>query len=226
MAVDMYHHNAIAEALRRTVRGVAPLVGAVSGGQTVEVLCGRMFRAGQKVKLVDEAGLSEAHVVAEVVGDEVRLVDEIEHAFTVENGAQLQIDEGVAAGLKWVAQGRPELAPTPRWGQLPAVVIEPGTMAQPENAGTNRTYQQEYRFRVYYLRRAAEGEEANVELLGEVEGLFNLIMSDPYLGGTCWHAQVTGVDTRPSEEEELRKKVAGLSVVRLDVLAERSEVWG
>jgi len=225
MAVDMYHHNAIAAALRRVVRGVVPLVASVSGGQGVDVLCGRMFASGQRVKLLDDMGLSEAHVVAEVVADEVQLVDEIAHAFLTENGARLQLDEGVAAGLKWVAQGRPELAPTPRWGELPAVVVEPGSMAQPESAGTNRTYQQEYRFRVYYLRRAAEGEEASVALLDEVEELFNLIMSDPYLGRTCWHAQVTGVDTRPAEEEELRKKVPGLSVVRLDVLAERSEVW-
>lgn len=226
MAVDMYHHNAIAEALRRSVRGIAPLVSDVASGATVEVLCGRMFRAGQRVKLCDETGVSESHVVAEVLGNEVRLADEVEHAFNVEDQAWLAINEGVPAALKWVAQGRPELAPTPRWGELPAVVIEPGTMAQPESAGTNRTYQQEYRCKVYYLRQTAAGEEASVELLTEVAELFNLVMSDPYLGGTCWHAQVTAVDTRPAEEETLRKKMPGLSVVRLDVLAERSEVWG
>ncbi|MHB8996916.1 MAG: hypothetical protein ACYC63_16860 [Armatimonadota bacterium] len=225
MAVDMYHHNAIAEALRRTVRGIAPLVAEVSEGTSVEVLCGRMFASGMRVKLIDEAGQSESHVVAEVVGDEVRLVEEIEHEFTTAAGARLQLNEGVPAALKWVAQGRPELAPTPRWGQLPAIIIEPGTMSQPENAGSNRTYQQEYRFKVYYARQAAEGEQAQVEMLGEVGEIFNLIMSDPYLGGTCWHAQVTGVDTRPREEEELRGKAA-VSVARIEVLAERSEVWG
>jgi hypothetical protein len=225
MAVDMYHHRAIAEALRRTVRGIAPLVADVAGGFSVEVLCGRMFAAGMRVKLVDDGGQSESHVVAQVLGDEVRVFEEIEAEFTTAAGARLQIDEGVPAALKWVALGRPELAPTPRWGQLPAVVIEPGAMSQPENAGSNRTYQQEYRFKVYYARRAGEGEQAQVEMLREVGELFNLIMSDPYLGGTCWHAQVTGVETRPREEEELRGKAA-VSVARIEVLAERSEVWG
>ena len=226
MGLDMFHQNEIARALRMVVSGASLLGAEVSGGFVVTVASNRLFPAGALVRLVDDTGQVEEHVVAEALGvDQVRLEAEVAGTFGPTAKARLQLREGAAARLKWVAQGRPEMMPEPRRAQLPAVVVEPVGMKQPANAGTNRTYQQEYEFDVFYIRKVAEGEEAGVELGAEIADLFNLVMSDPYLEETCWHAQVTEVEMRPREEEELRRKQAGVQVVRMGVLAQRAEVW-
>jgi len=179
------------------------------------------------VRLVDDLDQVESHTVVErLSARQVRLDDPVTGEFTVAAGARLQLATGTGAELKWVSQGRPELMPRAQIMQLPAVVVEPVTLAQPASAGTNRTYQQEYTFHVYYIRKMAEGEQANVELHDELAGLFNLVMADPYLGETCWHAQVTMVQMRPAEEEKLRAVAPGVQAVRMEVLARRSEVWG
>jgi hypothetical protein len=227
MAVDMFHPNEIAAALRRIVQGMSPLTTDVEGGDTVQVRCSRLFAPGAAVWLRDRAGQVEEHTVAGRLSlTEVQLSEPIEGTFRVSEEARLQLREGVGAQLKWVAQGRPELMPLPHSLQLPAVVIEPGVMVQPMQAGTNRTYEQEYNFGVYFVRRDGIGEQGNEELLAETGELFNLLMSDPYLEDSCWHAQVTRVDLRPEVEAALRKQNPGVQVVRLEVLAKRSEVWG
>ena len=227
MALQMYHHNEIARALRMLVQGAAALTADTEGSDVVHIEPSPLFENGSAVKLVDDHGQVEAHTVVErLSGAQVRLNNAVTGHFTVTNGARLQMATGTAAKLRWVSQGRPELMPRPQALQLPAVVVEPVTLKQPDQAGTNRTYQQEYVFHVYYLRRMAEGEEANVELHSEVADLFNMIMADPYLGETCWHAQVSEVDMRPPEEEKLRAVAPGVQAVRLVVEARRSEVWG
>lgn len=226
MAVDMYHQNEIARALRMVAQGASALTVEVGEGDVVGVNSTRLFAPGALVRLVDDGAQAEEHVVAEVLGaGEVRLVGEVTGTFSPEGRARLQLREGVCGRLKWVAQGRPELLPEPKRGQLPAIVVEPVGMKQPDGAGSNRTYQQEYDFNVFYLRKTNEGEEANVELSSEVGEIFNLVMADPYLEETCWHAQVTEVEMRPREEEEMRRKQAGLQVVRMGVRAKRAEVW-
>jgi hypothetical protein len=226
MALEMYHHNQIARALRRLVQGASALSSDTDGSDVVQIEPSPLFPDETAVKLVDDLGLVEAHTVVErVAATQVRLDRVVEGSFTVAHGARLQLTSGTAAKLRWVAQGRPELMPRPQALQLPAVVVEPVALKQPDHAGTNRTYQQEYLFHVYYLRKIAEGEQANVELHEEVAELFNRIMSDPYLGETCWHAQVSEVDMRPKEEEKLRAVAPGVQAVRLGVVAMRSEVW-
>lgn len=226
-AVDMYHHNEIIKALRLLVQGASLLAQDSNGTDIVHVASVGLFEAGQLVRLVDDEAAAETHTVMEVLGPgELRLDRAVTGHFAVSRTARLQLVEGAGARLKWVAQGRLELCPSPWWEQLPAVVIEPGVMEQPSNAGTNRTYQQDYFVNLFYVRKMSEGEQANVELLEEAADLFNFAMSDPYLGGTCWQAQVTRVDTRPTEAEGLSARHPGLQVVKMEVLARRSEVWG
>jgi len=226
MGLEMYHHNEIARALRMLVQGAAALTEDTQGSDVVNIEPNPLLESGSAVKLVDDQGQVETHTVAERLSAlQVRLDSTVTGTFAVANGARLQLATGTAAKLRWVGQGRPELMPRPQVLQLPAVVVEPVTLKQPDHAGTNRTYQQEYVFHVYYLRKISEGEQANVELHAEVADLFNMIMADPYLGGTSWHGQVTEVDMRPAEEEKLRAVAPGVQAVRLVVVAMRSEVW-
>lgn len=226
MALQMYHHNEIARALRMLVQGAAALAADTDGSDIVHLEPSPLFESGAAVRLVDDQGLTEAHTVVEWLSpQQVRLDAVVVGEFTVANGARLQLTTGAGYGLKWVAQGRPELMPRAISLQLPAAVVEPVALRQPAQAGTNRTYQQEYVFHIYYVRKMAEGEQANVELQAEVADLFNMVMADPYLAETCWHAQVTKVEMRPAEEEKLRAVAPGVQVVKMEVVAERSEVW-
>ena len=227
MGLDMYHQNDIARALRMLVQGASALAADTDGSDIVSIQPSPLFESGTAVKLVDDHGLVETHTVVErLCAGQVRLDDPVEGEFRAANGARLRLATGAGAELKWVAQGRPELMPRPQCLQLPAVVVEPALLRQPSHAGTNRTYQQEYVFNVYYIRKMSEGEQANVELHSEVADLFNLVMADPYLAETCWHAQVTNVEMRPAEEEKLRAVAPGVQAVKMEVIAMRSEVWG
>jgi hypothetical protein len=226
MAVDMYHQNEIARALRMVVQGASGLTAATDGSDRVHVTSTRLFAPGVAVRLVDDGGQLESHQVAErISGTEVRLWTEVAGSFGPEQGAVLQLAEGAGAELRWVAIGQPWLMPPPHSLQLPAAVVCPVRMNQPANTGTNRMYQQEYLLDVYYLRQSGEGESAD-EVLGEkVASIFNLVMGDPYLSETCWHAQVTEVEMQGRVAEELRAKSPGLQVARIGVLAKRSELW-
>jgi hypothetical protein len=227
MGLDMYHHNEIARALRMLVQGAAALSADTDDSDIVHTDPSPLFESGAAVRLVDDLGNVETHTVVErTSATQVRLDDPVAGSFTVAHGARLQLSTGTGAELKWVSQGRPELMPRAQVMQLPAVVVEPIALEQPARTGTNRTIQQEYLFHVYYLRKIAEGEQANVELHEELTDLFNLVMADPYLGETCWHAQVTSVAMRPPEEDKLRAIAPGVQVARMEVVARRAEVWG
>jgi hypothetical protein len=224
MGLQMYHHNEIARALRMLVQGAAALTVDTDGSDIINTDSSPLFESGTAVRLIDDQGQVESHTVVErLSARQVRLDDPVAGEFGVAEGARLQLTTGTGAQLKWVSQGRPELMPRAQIMQLPAVVVEPVTLEQPASAGTNRTYQQEYKFHVYYIRKMAEGEQANVELQEELGDLFNLVMADPYLGETCWHAQVTEVQMRPAEEEKLRAVAPGVQAVRMEVVATRSE---
>ena len=64
-----------------------------------------------------------------------------------------------------------------------------------------------------------------METLQGAGELFNLLMSDTYLGGTCWHSQVTAVNPEPAVQERLREMERPLRVVELQLVAKRAEVW-
>lgn len=226
MAVSMYHQNEIAQALRNVVQGATALTSVTEGSDRVFVNSTRLFGEGTAVQLLDADGQHEEHTVMECIsGTEVRLESEVVGEFGPLRQARLQIGSGAGAELKWVAQGAPEIMPLPRPLQLPAAIVAPVSLTQPPNAGTNRTYQQEYLLRVYYFRQAEAGEAADEVLSGKVGELFNLIMSDPYLEETCWHAQVVRVELQGDVAAGLRSKNPGLQAAVLDVLARRAEVW-
>jgi hypothetical protein len=228
MIVQMLHQNEIAQALRQIVQASSPLGQDAGGSDQVQIVPSRLIDSpGQTIRLREGNRTSDLYSIVEVNGaGNLQLDREVEDVWRTAQGARVQLAGGLSEQLHWVAQGRPELMPGPRCAQLPAIVIEPTLMRQPDNSGTNRSYLQEYFLQVYLLRRIGEGEEANHELTSEVEQLFNLLMSDPTLQDTCWHAQVTEVDTRPSVEAGLKARHPEVQVVRLEVRARRSEVWG
>ncbi len=222
----MLHYDEIARALRLVCQGAAALTEDTDGTDTVAVSSSCLFAPGDTVVLADSSEQQETHTVAEVLGlTRIKLASAVAGEYTVAAQARLQLAESLRPEVKWITIGRPEALPTPLRLKLPAVVIEPAVMEQPSNAGTNRSYQQEYTFQVYYLDRYQEGVEADMAAIDEAAGLFNLIMSDPYLGGTCYHSQVVEFEPSPEAEAKLRARELPLRVVRIEVLARRAEVW-
>jgi hypothetical protein len=107
---------------------------------------------------------------------------------------------------------------------LPCVIVQPGPCEQPLTEGTNRGYQQNYHCLVYYLRRAQPGEAASVELMEQAARLFHLLMSDPYLGGSAWYAQVVRVEPEPASVRRLRDGGFPVVGVEMEVVAQRLEI--
>jgi hypothetical protein len=224
MAVAL-HYNEICEALRRLVQGAVALTADADGSDLVHVGSNRLFHAGDTVELWDSQGQRESHTVVELIGlTQVRLDREVELSFLVGAGAQLRRVPEALPELKWVAQGTPELMPQPAETRLPCVLVQPREMEQPLTAGTNRAYQQNYRCLVYYLERAVEGEAASVELMASAARLFELLMADPYLGGSAWYAQVVRVEAEPERVRRLRDKGFAVVGVAMEVVVQRVEV--
>lgn len=226
MAVDMFHCNEIARAIRLVCQGAAALNADVSGGTEVYVGSNELFEPGQQVRLRDSAGQELATVQSTIGLTTVMLGGEITGEYLVSRGARLERAGGALPDLQWVGQGSPELMPRSPAERYPCVLVRPERMLQPLNEGSNRTFQQDYRFRVYYIERYEEGQQANVELLERAGAIFNAIMSDPYLGGSCWHSQVVEVNPEPDVQKRLREAELPLRVVEMTVLARRAAVYG
>jgi len=210
---DMLHYDEIARALRLVCQGAAALTEDTDGTDTVTVSSSCLFSVGDTVVLADASEQQEAHTVSEILGlTQVKLDSAVSGEYTVAAQARLQLAQSLRPEVKWITIGRPDALPAP-------------TRLQPPNAGSNRSYQQEYTFQVYYLDRYEEGVEADMDAIEKAAGLFNLIMSDPYLGGTCYHSQVVEFEPGPKAEQKLRSKELPLRVVRIEVLARRAEVW-
>lgn len=225
--VDMLHYETIARALRLLCQGAVALsADARAGDEALAVGSSCLFAVGDAVELADAAGAVESHTIAGLSAlTQVELAGSIGAEFTVAGQARLQLPAEARPQVRWVAMGRPEALPAPTRLAFPAVIIEPGAMRQPPAAGTNRSYQQEYSFAVYWLERIAEGAEADMGAISRAEGLFDLLMSDPYLGGTCYHSQVIAFEPAPKAEEKLRARDLPLRVVRLDLLVRKSALW-
>jgi len=225
MALDMFHHNEIARAIRLLCQSAVALTSNPPPGDEVEVGSNELFSVGEEVVLSDSQG-QEEHTVAEKIGlTRVRLEDDIQDGYLVSRGARLAAKTARLPDLKWVGQGAPELLPRTPTERFPCVLVMPGEMTQPLNAGSNRTFQQDYEYRVFYVEEYEEGQRANVHVLERAAALFNLLMEDTYLGGTCWHSQVTRVDPEPAVQEQLRECERPLRVVELTLLARRAAVW-
>lgn len=226
MAVDMFHQNEIARAIRLLCQGAVALSADSRPGYEVGVGSNELFAAGETVLLRDAAGEEQKTIAATVGLTTVRFAEPITGEYTVERGARLVSGVGGLPEIAWVGQGSPELMPRSPAERFPCVLVMPGIMRQPTNRGSNRVFQQDYNFRVYWVERYEEDQQANIGVLDRAAALFNLLMADPYLGGTCWHSQVIEVDPEPKIQERLREQERPLRVVELTVQARRAEVWG
>jgi len=220
----MFHHNEIARAIRLLCQGAAALTADTTPGHEVQVGSNELFAVGETVILRDSAG-EEEHTVTDTVGLTTVVLSGEVGDYRVSRGARLALAEGLPIDLAWVGQGAPELLPQAPADRFPCVLVLPDTMTQPFNTGGNRVFQQEYSYRVYYVREYQEGHAANIEVLEDAGRLFNLLMSDTYLGGTCWHSQVTEVNPEPAVQERLRELERPLRAVELKVVARRAAVW-
>lgn len=224
MALAMFHHNEIARAIRLLCQSAVGLTADTTPGNEVQVGSNELFRPGDSVTLKDCAG-EESHTVSDTVGLTTVVLSGEVGDFRVSRGARLVRAGDGLPDLAWVGQGAPELLPQAPADRFPCVLVLPDVMEQPFNTGGNRVFQQEYGYRIYYVREYQDGHAANVEVLDDAAGLFNLLMSDTYLGGTCWHSQVTKVDPNPPIQERLREQERPLRVVELRVVARRAAVW-
>ncbi|MGI5820411.1 MAG: hypothetical protein ACOX9R_20165 [Armatimonadota bacterium] len=224
MAVDMFHCNEIARAIRLVCQGATALTADLSGGTHVSVGSNRLFSTGDGVRLRDSEG-AETATVAQTIGLTTVVLDaEPAGEYLVGRGARLERLGTDLPALEWVGQGSPELMPRSPAERYPCVLVRPSVMRQPPGEGSNRTVQQDYHFDVYYVERYEEGQQANINVLERAGAIFNAIMSDSYLGGTCWHSQVIEVDAEPGEQKRLRETERPLRVVKMTVLARRAEV--
>lgn len=227
MGVEMFHHGEILQALSLLCQGAVRLRSDAELEDTLQVGSNRLFPAGTEVEVTDDSGVTERRRVQGQVGlEQVVLTEALTGSYHVAKNAVVKLVQTGVPELAWIGQGKPAVTPRPMPASFPCIVVAPVSMEQPLKEGTNRAYTQEYLSSVYYVRRRLEGEVEEQRFQSEVGGLFNLLMGDPYLGGTCWYGQVTRVDYRCSEEPALHDRGSAVRVARLEVLAKRSEVWG
>lgn len=220
----MHHHAEILGAICDLCRGAVRLSGDVSGGNVLEVGSNKLLRVGDSVRVEDDQQAGETRTVAGFGGrTQVVLESSLSGSYAVEAGARVVLVSDAVPELAWVGRGKPELAPQPGVVGFPCAVVAPRRLEQPVSGGTNRSYSQEYHSSVYYVRREREGEDVEALLLKEVGRLFSLLMRDPYLAGTCWYSQVIGIDYEPYEQAALDERMAGLRVVRLDMVGLRAQ---
>ncbi len=225
MSVAMYHHAEILDAISGICSGTIRLSEDTSGDTIVHVGSNRLFSVGDSVELVDDASVPEAHTVAGLEGlTQVILDGPIGGTYSTASNARIRLTSADLPALAWVGRGTPKIGPQPPGVNFPCAIVAPTRIAQPLTGGTNRTFDQDYWTSVYYVRPPTAGEDEEGELLAEVGRLFNLLMTDPYLGGACWYSQVTKVDYDVAPEAELRDQGFPVRVVRLDVVARRCEL--
>jgi hypothetical protein len=223
MAVEL-HYNEIAQAVRRLLRDGRPLLADTDGSNVVRVASDDIT-VGTAVEISDGAGQTETHTVVEVTSaGEVRLDGGIAGSFEVALGGILRPVRSGEPDLKWIGQGPVELMPEPRLAHLPCAVVTGGAIEQPLNGGTNRSYSQEYHYVISYVRRLEADEAADARVMDEAAVIFRRLMSDTYLGGTCWYSQIVRVDPQPECERTLRARGLPVRVVQMELVARRAEV--
>jgi hypothetical protein len=223
MAVDL-HYNEIAQAVRRSLQDGRLLTVDTDGTDTVHAASAGV-QPGDTVEIGDDAGESERGTVAAVPDENtVRLGAPLGGTYRVSRNAMLRPVRAGEPDLKWIGQGPVELMPEPRLVSLPCAVVCGGVIEQPLTGGTNRSYTQEYRYRVYYVQRLEADEAGDARAMAEAGVIFGRLMADTYLGGTCWYSQVVRVDPQPRVGEVLRGRGMPVRVVEMELVARRAEV--
>jgi len=226
MALDMFHANEIAQSIRLLCQSGVALTQDCANSATVVVGSNELFEVGDGVEVLDEDSAPEAGVVAGKSGlDTVTLENPVTGPFEVSQGAWIRLATPRLVGLKFVAQGRPDLIPEPRAERFPCLIVQPGEVRQSGSEGTNKAFAQEYDFHLYYVRKSDPGEPQSAPGLAEAGALFSLLMEDTYLGGTCWAAHVTKVQPDNQFAQDFKARHLPLDVVQLDVTAKRLEPW-
>lgn len=214
----MFQFSAVAEAVADLCRGAARLRNDTDGTDLVSLGSNRIFAVGDQVEVSDCFGQRELRTVVATSGlHSVRLDGPISGMYLVGNRASVRLVGDVVPALAWVNRGVPELLPELTAARFPCAIVAPRQLVQSDENATNRAVSQDYTVDVYYIRarRGAEAEET--ALLEEVGKLFNIIMSDPYLGGTCWHSRVDTVAHDREIEQELRERGTAVRCMRLAV---------
>jgi hypothetical protein len=226
MALDMMHVNEIARAVRLLCQSGVPLREDCLASDEVVVGSNELFEIGDDVELLDEDTAAEQRTVVGKSGLTVlRLNQPVAGAYEVAKHAWIRLATPRLTDVQFVAQGRPDLVPEPRGERFPCIVVQPGLVRQLGNEGPNKAFPQEYDFHVFYIRKHVPGEEAGIRALDEAAALFNLLMEDTYLGGTCWYSQVTRLDPDDPVGAGFRERRVPLDVIRLDLTARRLEPW-
>ena len=222
--VDLFHHNEIARAVRLLCQSSVALSQDTDGTDTVAVGSNELYSINDGVVLVDDDSPAEQYqVVAKTGLTQVQLDTNVAGSFTVANNAVLRLFPAVLDDLKWVGQGSPEIMPQPPQAYLPAIVVQPSTLNQPLAKGTNKGIRQDYHYLVYYICRSTPGEPSGPPVLEEVGKLFNLLMQDMYLGGSCWYSQIVRLEPVSAAQDKLQRQDIPVSVAELELVARRLE---
>jgi len=216
------HYNEIARAIRLLCQSSVLLSEDTDGTNQISVGSNRLFSIGDQVELVDDDTPAEVYEVSRLVGlTIIQFTTTVSGEFTVANNAMVRLAEPVLDDLHWVGQGQPLVMPQPPVLELPSIVVEPAILDQPMGEGTNKSVQQDYHFRIYYLERPAAGSRRNEAFLERVSELFSLLTRDIYLGGSCWYAQIIRLDPDPSVQQHLAEQGLSVDVAEIELLARR-----
>jgi hypothetical protein len=221
----MFHHGEILDAISLLCTGAVVLAADVAETDVLRVGSNRLFRAGDRVRVADGQTAAAESAVASTIGlDQVILASPVDGPYLVSRGASVQRVSGALPTLRWIGRGIPEAAVRPPVPRYPCAVVRPTALQQPRGEGTNRALTQDYLTSVYYLRAQSQGEDEEAAFLSELGLLFDVLMGDPYLGGTSWYSQVVEVDYATDEERQFKSAGSQLRVARLDVASRRSEM--
>jgi hypothetical protein len=227
MRGEILHLNEIAEAVRLLCQGTVRLTADLEESDLATVGSNQLFTAGDAVELLDDV---TAPVAAQVDGrsglEGVRLAEAMAGPLLVSRRARMRLAEPPLDGVRLVAQGGLDFLTTPWVVKLPGIIVQPVSVEQEPGEGTNRSFDQEHRLSVFYVRPQHGGERGSEALVGEVEALCNLLMADSYLGGTAWNSQVTRVVLESERLAEWRDRAAErVDIAQVDVVAHRLEPW-
>jgi hypothetical protein len=221
----MFHHGQILDAICLLCAGAVSLSSDATQTDVLHVGSNRLFGAGDQIEVADSQTAGVTRAVSETVGlDQVVLDVPVDGPYLAERGASVRRVSAALPALAWIGKGLPGTAVQPPVPRYPCAVARPTAMTQPRGEGTNRALTQDYITALYYLRAQSQGEDEESAFMSEVALLFDVLMSDPYLGGSCWYSQVVGVDYSTEEERQSRGAGSQLRVARFDIIARRSEL--
>ena len=227
MRVTMFEFKEITDAVVRLCQGAVRLKDDYVGGDTIQVGSNCLFFAGDEVEISCGTEQKEIRRVLITQGLEtIQLDGPLSGTYTVDAGAQIRLISDELPTLNQVVTGVPETLFELSAGRLPCVVIAPQKLEQSSQGGTNRSMLQEYELAITYLRARRGTEAEENAFLNEVGKLFNLLMSDPYLGGQCWHSWVRCAEHDRQLEQALRERGNAVRCMKLSLVCKVSALTG